>query len=63
MSMDINYRNETNQVDLSVILHPSKAGFFKDRALIGELKRINKPYELLSFRIEDNSTTHVRIRR
>lgn len=52
--LDVNKLNE--QIDLSVSLVPGQLNYFKNNVLLGTKENINDSFELVSFRIEENST-------
>lgn len=59
---DMNSGSRSGLVNLSVSLYPSQVKLFRGKALIGKVESINDPYELLSFRIENDSSTHTLMR-
>lgn len=53
----MNTATEHKNVDVDVILYPSQISLFKHNTIVGKMVSINDPFDLLSFRIEKNSTS------
>lgn len=58
LNFDVVQNGIKEKIALSVILYPSQNSFFENNALIGVAERINGPYDLLSFRIENKATSY-----
>jgi len=53
----MNTATEHKNVDIEVKLYPSQISLFKHNTIVGKMVSINDPFDLLSFRIEKNSTS------